>query len=101
MSPLLIIPNSGEFLWKYYFELIRTHRRVTDGICNRILPSEYKAWSDITGQIIYPSEIRILVAMDDAYCQEMDKELKDFRERENERRDNENKNKNKSWKRPR
>lgn len=60
-------------------------RRVRDGTCEPIPPSEFIAWRDATGSIIYPTEYGILAAMDDAYCSEMAVELKDYRERENER----------------
>lgn len=40
-----------------------------------IPPSEFRAWREITGNIVYPAEYAILCAMDVAYCDEMNKEL--------------------------
>lgn len=66
-------------------QLSKRVRRVKDGVCEPIPPSEYIAWKQATGNIIYPTEYGVLCAMDDAYCEEMNSELKDYREREADR----------------
>ncbi len=40
------------------------------------------AWKGATGEIVYPSEYAILCAIDEAFCDEMNKELVDFRKRQ-------------------
>lgn len=59
--------------------------RVRDGICYPISPLEFRAWCEATGHIIRPSEYEVLCAMDEAYCDEMRKELADYRAREQDR----------------
>lgn len=68
-------------------------RRVRDGICEPIPPSEYRAWMDNTRNIVYPLEYAILTAMDVAFCDETNKELSAFRIREQEQREREAKSK--------
>jgi hypothetical protein len=58
--------------------------RVKDGVVYPIPPSEYIAWLQATGEIVYPTEYAILCAMDDAFCNEMGKELSDYNERSRE-----------------
>ena len=55
--------------------------RVQDGIVFPIPPTEYIAWLQATGNIVYPLEYAILCAMDVAYCNETAKEIADYRER--------------------
>lgn len=63
-------------------DLSASLRRTRDGVCEPIPPSEFQAWREATGAIVYPAEYAILRAMDAAYCAEMNKELADFKERE-------------------
>lgn len=60
--------------------------RVRDGVCSPIPPSEYVAWLQATGKIVYPAEYAMLCAMDVAFCEEMAKELADYHERMKENR---------------
>jgi hypothetical protein len=55
--------------------------RVRDGLCSPIPPTEYLAWREATGNIVYSAEYAILCAMDDAYCEAMSEELEDMRMR--------------------
>jgi len=83
-SPPLIVPPIARYLWDWYFDLSDRLRRVRDGVCEPIPPSEFMAWTHATGHIVYPSEYAILCAMDGAYCAEMAKELADYRARQDE-----------------
>jgi hypothetical protein len=78
------VPPAGRFLWDWYFDLSESLRRVRAGLCEPIPPSEFLAWREATGNIVYPSEYAILREMDTAYCDEMNKELADFQERQRE-----------------
>lgn len=49
--------------------------RIIDGQAQPIPPSEYIAWSKMTGNIVYPREYDILREMDFVYCQETNKEI--------------------------
>jgi hypothetical protein len=82
----LTLPSSGQYIWDWYFHLSARLRRVRGGVCEPIPPSEYQAWKASTGNIVYPSEYAILCEIDAAFCDEMNKELSDFRKREEERR---------------
>ena len=50
-------------------------RRVLEGVCAPIPPSEWVAWREITANIVYAWEFDILAAMDVAFCDEVNKEL--------------------------
>jgi hypothetical protein len=83
-TPPFSIPESGVYLWRWYFSISDSLRRVREGICEPIPPSEYIAWSHISGEIINHREQKILQRMDIAFCSEMNKELTDFRTRREE-----------------
>lgn len=74
-------------MWDWYFKISDCVRRVRDGVCEPIPPTEIKAWIELTGEIVYPSEYAILCAIDVAYCSEMNKELADYRVRERDEAD--------------
>lgn len=76
--PPLIIPPEGEYLWNWYWSISNSLRRVTDGVANPIPPSEYKAWKEITGNIVWPSEFEILRKMDSKFCEMTGQELQDY-----------------------
>lgn len=48
------------------------------------------AWSKMTRNVVYPNEYAIMLVMDRAYCNEMDKELKDLSLRREAEREKEN-----------
>jgi hypothetical protein len=84
-SPVLTVSPASRYIWDWYFDLSSRVRRVRDGVCEPIPPSEFVAWREATRHIVYPSEYAILGVMDGAYCAEMNKELFDYRARERER----------------
>ncbi|NUM72732.1 hypothetical protein HUU40_00080 [candidate division KSB1 bacterium] len=79
--PPRIIPEAGETYWQWYWEISDTLRRVTDGAPNPIPPTEYLAWAQMTGRIVWPSEYAILQAMDRAFCKMTGQEIKEYMER--------------------
>ena len=81
-SPELEIPEAGEYLWEWYYDISSKVRRVHDGVCCPIPPSDFQAWIALKREIVYPWEYDILSAMDVAFCDETNKELSDKRERE-------------------
>lgn len=83
-NPPFLLPEIGLYLWDWYFSISNRLRRVIDGICVPIPPTEFIAWRIATGTIVYPREYEVLCAMDQAYCEEMNKELADYRERQKE-----------------
>lgn len=85
-SPELEIPPDGEYLWDWFWAFCDRVRRVSDGVCGPFPPSEFLAWCTASGTIVYPAEYAILCAMDDVFCSEMNKEIKDFRTRQDEQR---------------
>ena len=62
-------------LWEWFFDLDNRISRMDDGVCNRIPPSEWLAWQQMTGDIVYPWEYDILTAMDRAYCAAVNGEI--------------------------
>lgn len=80
-SPLIYLPPAGEHIWTWYMRLSGTLRRVRDGVCEPIPPTEFRAWCEASGTIVYPWEYAILCAMDVAYCSEMSKEIAAYHER--------------------
>jgi hypothetical protein len=78
---LLDIPSNGQHLWNWYKELSGAVGRIHDGVCYPIPWSEILAWITLRGHIVYSFEIQILVDMDEAFCDETNKELQAFHER--------------------
>jgi hypothetical protein len=70
------------YLWRTYWEISESVVRIHDGICRPIPPSEIASWMTINAEILYHNEVEILRAMDAAYCEEMNKELADYRDRQ-------------------
>ena len=81
MSDAFYLPDSGRYLWEWFGNLNSSVSRIEDGLCRAIPPSEYYAWSKMTGTIVYPVEYDILTAMDLEYCKELNKELAANREK--------------------
>jgi len=63
-------------------------RRVRSGVAEPMLPSEIKAWADLTGNQLWAQEYNILREMDRKYCEVINNELSDYREREAEKAKN-------------
>lgn len=68
------MPEAGEYLWDWYGDVSKRFVRVRDGVCLPIPPSEWLAWRDLTGNIVYSWEFDILHSMDVAFCDETNKE---------------------------
>jgi hypothetical protein len=85
-TPKFNIPDEGMYLWSWYEELSRRFQRNIDGTCRPIPPSEFLAWSNITGNVVDHVEYDILSKMDDVYCREMNNELTDYQARQEEKR---------------
>ena len=81
-TPPKIVPIGGLHIWEWYFELSRSIRRVREGVCEPIPPTEFEAWQRLTKTIVYPWEYEIFRAMDGHYCDVMNEELRDYRDRE-------------------
>lgn len=84
---MLLVPPSGRYLWRWYFDLCDSLRRVRDGVCEPFPPSEFMAWKEATARIVYADEYAILRAMDVVFCEETNKELTDYRERQKARQE--------------
>lgn len=63
-------------MWAWFRELSSIASPISDGFYRHIPPSEYLAWQQITGNIVYSWEYDILFAMDAVYCEEMNKEIR-------------------------
>ena len=68
------VPAAGQHLWDWFLDINDRISRVEDS-CRRIPPSEWLAWQQMTGDIVYPWEYDILAAMDRAYCDSVDGEI--------------------------
>lgn len=69
------MPEVGEYLVEWFYDANARVRRVLEGVCAPIPPTEWVAWQQITGNIVYSWEFDILAAMDVAFCDETNKEL--------------------------
>ena len=56
-----------------------------EGICHPIPPTEFKAWVEITNNIVKPVEFDILFEMDRMFCQEVNLELRSEREKQEDK----------------
>jgi len=79
-----LLPEEGRYLWNWFISLNSLVSRISDGVCKRIPPTEYVAWSSITGNLVYSEEYDILMSMDQAYCEETNKELASIRSKQEE-----------------
>lgn len=82
-GPLLVIPEAGEYLWNWFWDIRNSLRQVLDGAAIPIPPSEFIAWAELTGQVVWPSEYAILRAMDKVFCSETNTLIKEDWERRN------------------
>jgi len=80
-SPDLVIPGSGRYLWDWFESLASGVGRVSDGVCAPIPWTEFLAWANVTGNVVFPSEYVILRAMDATFCEETNKEFENYRAR--------------------
>jgi hypothetical protein len=89
-SPPVEIPDEARYLWRWFMELSDGTGRFREGLYHPITWADLKAWSDVTGTIVYRVEFDILRAMDDAYCHGMNQHVSERHARDMEqlRRDN-------------
>lgn len=88
-TPPKIISDEARYLWEWYEDLRNWVSRISDGVCKYIPPTEFTAWAQITGRIIFPEEFKVLHEMDVAFSDEVNKELTAFRERRQEQQKSE------------
>jgi len=69
------LPEAGVYLWQWFNSLSVMMTRVIGGVVHHIPPSEYLAWSAMTGCIVEPAEYAILRDMDAAFCAALSKEI--------------------------
>lgn len=81
-APPLIIPETGRYIWDWFFDLRGSIRRVRDNVCEPYPPTEFLAWATMSGAIVRAREWVILRAMDGAYCEAMNAELVAYQERQ-------------------
>lgn len=75
----------GEYIWEWYTSINQRVSRIKDGVCYLIPLSEYVAWQNLTGNIVYPWEYDILLDMDKVFCIETNNELRSQQEKEREK----------------
>lgn len=86
-TPPFVIPDHGQYLWDWFSNLNSAVSRIRDGVCRLIPPSEYFAHFKMSGLLVSPEEYATLQAMDKAYCEETNKELRSLQaKREEEQR---------------
>lgn len=86
-TPPFEIPEDGIYLWNWFIDLNNSVSRVDfNGYYCLIPPSEFLAWSTITGNGLYPEEYDILKSMDAVYCKETNADIQSKRAREDEAR---------------
>lgn len=86
-TPPFEIPEEGIYLWQWFLELNASLSRIDfNGYYCLIPPTEFLAWSNLTGNRIFPEEYDILTSMDAVYCKELNSEITSERNKEEEAR---------------
>ena len=67
-NPKPDVPEAGLVLWGWFFDIDSRITRVDDGVCRLIPPTEWLAWQQLHGDLVYAWEYAILANMDRAYC---------------------------------
>ena len=78
-APDIEIPDQYVRHWLMFFKISNQVSRIKEGICGRIPPSEYLAWSKLTGVEFSQDDYELLVEMDEAFCVAMNAELEERR----------------------
>lgn len=74
-SPEVEIPSGGEYLWELFVELSNVIHRVDfNGYYYTLPPSEIIAWCTLKHWDITAEEYDIILAMDNAFCRELNKD---------------------------
>jgi hypothetical protein len=81
----LIIPDAGVHIWEWFTRLNNCFDRIGENGAQRLRPSDFKAWCDLTATIVTANEYEIMCDMDRVWCEETDQRIKSWREREKER----------------
>lgn len=71
-------------VWDWYHAVSESVMRIKNGVCYPIPPSEFYAFTKMTGEIIHPYEYDMLRSIDSVFCVEMSKELSDLEVRKRE-----------------
>lgn len=86
-SPFLEVPEDGQYLWEWFTDINNSVHRVDfNGYYCSIPPSEFLAWSKLTGNLIRSYEYDVLRAMDNAFCRELNNDITAERAKEDDRR---------------
>lgn len=86
-SPLFETPSDGLYLWEWFIAINESvHRIDFNGYYCCISPSDFLAWSKLTGNQINKYEYDCLSAMDRTYCKELNADINAERAREEEER---------------
>ena len=83
------IPEEFQYIWEWFWEINGMINRAGEGYCKPITAVDYKAWTEISGNIVTPTDYDILRTMDLAYRTAMDRETDDRRTRDRERAETE------------
>ena len=86
LTPELELDEVAQHYLNLYYRLSNRLKRVEDGNCSPIPPSEFLAWVTLTGVIVLPWEYDMLSQMDLAFCEEMNAELAAFQERQTDKK---------------
>lgn len=73
--PEFDIPDAGQYLWDWYFEISKLTVRVVDGQALPLTWDNLEGWARIVGKPVSADEFAILRAMDTAYCEALTGEL--------------------------
>ena len=86
-TPEFEIPENGLYLWRWFNDLNNSVSRIDfNGYYYPIPPSEFLAWSTLTGNYLTSEEYDILKSMDSIYCKESNSEITSKRAKEDEAR---------------
>lgn len=89
-SPEIEIPENGETLWFYFWELIETGLRINDSSAVPLSHVEIRAWIDNYHIEIQPYEIRILFHMSKYWANGTNEEIEYYNILMKEKADKEN-----------
>lgn len=89
----IIIPEVGEYLWDWFFEISNSVNRIVQGQPMRVPPSEFLAWAALSGRIVLTAEYAILRDMDAAFCSALAVEISEAQARQQAKADAEAKTK--------
>jgi hypothetical protein len=78
-APTIEIPDEYVRHWLMFFRISNQVSRIREGVCGRIPPSEYLAWSSLSKVELSQDDYDLLVDMDEAFCIAMNAELEDRR----------------------